>query len=77
MISDFVFTNTGFLSGAYPQPTPAPSQEIATLPTPITREKKPTTPTPTEVLNYMLCLESPDLVKRDNTSLVHKFLDIF
>ena len=51
MICNFINVNTSLLPGAYPQPTPAPSQEIATLPTPITREKKPTTATLSEVLN--------------------------
>ena len=68
LISDIGYINyTWFLSGAYPQATPAPSQEVATLPTPITREKKPTTPTPTEVLTYTLCIDSPDLTSHTTT----------
>ncbi|KAL9962331.1 hypothetical protein ACROYT_G031422 [Oculina patagonica] len=38
-----MFKIKGEISCTYPQPTPAPSQPIATLPTPVTRPKKPTT----------------------------------
>lgn len=46
-----MFKVEGIISCSYPQSTPAPSQAIATLPTPITRPKKPTTsppPNPTQ-----------------------------
>lgn len=49
-----MFKIKGVISCAYPQSIPAPSQEIVTLPTPITREKKPTTATPNEKQNTSL-----------------------
>lgn len=73
-----IFKIKGVVSCAYPQPTPAPSQEIATLPTSITREKKPTTETPNETSNQIenspiFCQESGEIEISNQVYLANCF----